>query len=256
MPTALHLRRDFVRSLHLLKAFMSQKISPTLDQAKSALSNVQNLIQDLLAQRSTLQSRRQAVFDERESLFLQPLSKAEILQGVSEIIGQRAEGYRSSVKRVDLFDLLAYPAERGHGEYPRPERHEYPLTICDLDQIAFKPTLYARERQTIAKYPHIKDHGFHLPIIPRHGEFETTWLFFFFGDLIKQRLCALLADGEEGVLLENGQPNAQSLFDRRKKIDDLSQELQEIDQQIQSLNQDIDSLTAPVIRSAQALNEN
>lgn len=234
---------------------MSKQISPTLDQAKSALNNVQNMIQDLMAQRSTLQSRRQAVFDERESLFLQPLSKAEVLQGVTELIDQRAESYRSTIKRVDLFDLIAFPAERGHGEYPRPPRHEYPLTICDLNQIAFKPELYARERQKIAKRPPLKDFGFHLPIVPRHGEFEMNWIYFFFRDLLKKEICTLLADGEEGVLLENGQPNAQSLAERRQKIDELSQELRTIDQDIEALNQDIDSLTAPVIRSAQALNE-
>lgn len=234
---------------------MSQHISPTLDQAKSALNNVQNMIQDLLAQRSTLLDRRQVVFDDRESLLLQPLSKAEVMQGVCEVIEQRAEEYESKLRDMDLFNLVAYPTGRGYGN-PSPPRYDYPLSIFDLDCIADKPNPYARDLQKVEYWPEVKDKGWGLPILPRYGEFEPSWVYFFFGDLIKQKLCVFLADDEEGVLLANGQPNAQSLIDRRKKIDELSQELQTIDQDIQALNQDIDSLTAPVIRSAKALNEN
>ena len=234
---------------------MSQQISPTLDQAKSALSNVQNMVQDLLAQRSTLLDRRQGVFDERESLLFQPLSKAEVLQGVCEVIEQRAEAYEFKLRDMDLFNLVAYPTERGYGN-PRPPRYDYPLALFDLDCIAGKPNPYARDLQKVEPWPEVKDKGWGLPILPRYGEFESSWVYFFFGDLIKQKLCALLADGEEDVLLENGQPNAQSLAQRRQKIDELSQELRTIDQDNEALNQDIDSLTAPVIRSAKALNEN
>ena len=235
---------------------MSQQISSTLDQAKSALNNVQNMIQDLLAQRNTLLDKRQVIFDERESLLLQPLSKAEVLQAICEVIDLRARGHAAKLNRIDLFDLIAFPSERQHAVFPNPSRHEFPLTICDLDRIKGEEDPYVRDFKKTKPWPPLKDFGWHLPILPRHGEFEPTWVHFFFGDLIKQKLCALLADGEEGVLLENGQPNAQSLEDRRKKIDELSQELQTIDQDVQALNQDIDSLTVPVIRSARALNEN
>lgn len=227
-----------------------------LDQAKSALSNVQNMVQDLLAQRSTLMDRRQVVFDERESLLLQPLSKAEVLQGICDVVDQRASAYESKIKKMDLLDIITHPTERGYGKFTRLQRYDFPLAICDLDQIEGKPAPYACDPKLGEKHPPLKDSGLHLPILPRHGEFEANWLYFFFGDLLKQKLCSLLADGEEGVLLKNGQPSAQSLKDRRKKIADLSQDLQAIDQEIQALEQDIDSLTAPVIRSAQVLKEN
>ena len=235
---------------------MTPKISPTLDQAKSALNNVQNMVQDLLAQRSTLQTKRQEIFDERESLLLQPLSKAEVLQGVCDVVEKRAAAYESKIKKMDLLDLITHPTERGYGEVPKLQRHNFPLAICDLEQIEGNPAPYACDPKRSEKHPPLKDSGLHLPIIPRHGEFEANWLYFFFGDLFKQKLCSLLSDGEDGVLLKNGQPSAQSLKDRRQKIADLSQELQEIDQEIKSLEHDVDSLTAPVIRSAQALNEN
>ena len=235
---------------------MTQKISPTLDQAKSALSDVQNMVTSLLAQRTGLQTKRQEIFEERESLLLQPLSKAEVLQGVCDVIDLRSATYEAKLKKMDLFDLIAHPTERGYGEITKYRRHDFPLAICDLEQIEGKPAPYACDTKRGEKHPPLKDSGLHLPILPRHGEFEANWLYFFFGDLLKQKLCGLLSNGEEGVLQKHGQPSAQSLKERRKEIADLSQDLQAIDQEIQALEQDIESLTAPVIRSAKALNEN
>ena len=234
---------------------MSQQISPTLDQAKAALNNVQNMVQDLLTQRSTLLSRRQEIFDERESLLLQPLSKAEVMQAVCDVIDRRAEYYQNRLKKQDFFDGIAFPVERGYGN-PKPPRYDYPLAIFDLDQITGKPAPYARDPKMVKPRPELKELGWHLPIFPKHGEHESTWHYFFLGDLLKQKICILLADGEEGALQENGKPNAKSLEDRRQKIDELSQELREIDQQIQVVERDVKSLTSPVISSANALRDN
>lgn len=232
---------------------MSKNVSPTIDQAKTALAGVQSMFQDLLKQRDALRAKRLKIFKEREALLVQPFTKAEVLQAMCEVVDVRANAYLKKVKELDLLDLMTYPAERGHGECPRPPRYDYPLALCDLQDMTGAPTPYARTKKEIAPRPPVRDKGWHFPILLAGPEIELSFRFFFLGDLIKQKLCEALAADEDGVLLDNGLPNAKSLEERRAKVDELSNNLRTIDHELLVLQQDIDAVTTPVLSSAQAL---
>ena len=234
---------------------MNKNIDSSLDQARTALQGVQNMFKQLLEQRTELQVKRQNIFNEREALLVQPFTKAEVLQAMCEVVDVRARSYLKKIQQVDLFDLMAHPVERGHGEYPRPRPHDYPLALCDLNHITFKPEPYARDVNKIEKRPALKEHGWHFPVVMRGPELDASFNYFYFGDIIKKKLCAAFAGSEDGVLLDNGLPNATSLEERRSKVDQLSQELQKIDQELGALQQDIDSVTAPVLSSAKTLRD-
>lgn len=232
---------------------MSKPISPTVDQAKAALAGVQSMFQDLLKQRDALRAKRLSIFEEREALLVQPFTKAEVLQAMCEVIDVRANHYLRKFQEADLMELMTFPRERGYGEYPRPKPHDYPLALCDLNYISRKPEPYARDAKKIENRPPLKDWGWHFPVLLNSPEVAMNFNYFFFGDIIKKKLCAVHAGSEDGVLLESGLPDAKSLQDRRNRVDELSESLQKVDQELSVLQQDIDAVTAPVLSSAQSL---
>ncbi|MBB2775051.1 UNVERIFIED_ORG: hypothetical protein HNP28_000322 [Comamonas terrigena] len=233
---------------------MSKQVSPTVDQAKAALADVQSMFQDLLKQRDALHAKRIEIFEEREALLVQPFTKAEVLQAMCEMVDVRAKDHIRKINKFGLLDFMTCP-ERGRGEFPRPRRHDYPLALCDLQQMTGASKPYARNEKEIAPRPPVKDHGLSFPILLGGPEMEYSFHYFYFGELIKQKLCEVLASDEDGVLMDNGLPNAKSLEERREKVDELSNELRAIDQELSVLQQDIDAVTRPVLNSARALSD-
>lgn len=233
---------------------MNKNFSPTVDQAKAALAGVQSMFQDLLKQRETLQAKRLEIFGAREALLVQPFSKAEVLQAMCEVVDMRAKEHGRKVQAANLLDLMTHPTERGQG-YPRPNPNDLPLALCDLLDMTSQPRPYARNEKDIAPRPALLHKHWSFPILLNEPAIKHSFQYFFLGDLIKKKLCELLAGNEDGVLLENGLPNAQSLEERRAKVDELSQQLQKIDLELEALQQDIDAVTKPVLNSAQALRD-
>ena len=119
-----------------------------------------------------------------------------------------------------------------------------PLTVEDAE--------YAlSHRLAVTRRPDsLRSEGWELPIFLHHGEF-SSWPYFFFGGVIKEKLCSelLKMQGES----EPDAAEVLSMDVRREEIAAITEEIARLDSNAARLRGEIGRLTRPVLTSAKRL---
>ncbi|MFS4551373.1 hypothetical protein [Comamonas resistens] len=218
-----------------------------LSSAQAAMQEVKAAVSTLRAKQDELNQRKTKLEQRREMLYDQPLAPADIRQFIGELIDFRAEHYANKVKTTGLMQKLAYPASRYPGKPKRPELAGFgkaPLTLEDVEVALGKPVSCERRGDRLDDP---------LPVLLRHGEFEFGWHYFFFGDLMKEKLGQLLADEAPEYRGSDANEIGAPIDERRKEIEEINEELRSIASEISSVQSEISSLTGPIMHSAQLM---
>lgn len=210
-------------------------------QAESALSALASAVSDLRQQLNAVTQRKDELLERRKMLFDAPLSQADIRQFVCELIDHRAAFYVDQLHNYKLADKLASPVRDG-----APTHLRSPLTLEDAEY-----ALSHRLEITRRGDP-LRGEGWELPLFLSHGEFQG-WPYFFFGAMMKEKLCAVLADMQSAPTDGTSGTAAPSMDERRKEIAAISVEVRQLDTKAGSLRAEIGRLSNPVFSSAKRL---
>ena len=223
--------------------------SDTAESAHAAVREVQAAVSRLLEQRATTEQRRADLVQRRNTLFEQPLGAACLRQFLGELIDYRAQAYANAMQAAAPLDQLAYPKARYGRTTRSPEAGGAvpPLTLEDAEQ-----ALGRKRADNAARLDPLDDDGWKLPVFRTEGEF-MVWPYFFFGDLMKEKLGQLLADVEPRYVKLDEDAIGAPMDERRKEIETISQEVQRLDEELGRIHMEINSLTLPVIHGAKRL---
>lgn len=212
--------------------------------AESALSVLTSAVASLKQELEATMARKDELLALRVKLYAAPLSPADIRQFVGELIDHRAAVYMQFMQDYKLADKIARPARDGV-----PTHQRSPLTLEDTE--------YALSRQlsVTRRADPLRSEGWELPIFLSEGEFQG-WPYFYFGSVIKEKLCAALAemqcDTQPGIA-DAVAADAPSMDARRAEVAAISDEIAQLDSKAARLRSEIGRLTSPVLISAKRL---
>lgn len=211
-------------------------------QAESALFALASAVADLRQQLNAVTQRKAELLERRKMLFDAPLSQADIRQFVCELIDHRAAAYVDRLNNYQLADKLTYPARNGTVSH----NGKQPINFEDAE------AALGRELGSAARKDNLDGSGWKLPIFLSYGEFEG-WPYFFFGSMMKEKLCAVLADMQSAPKDGTSGTAVPSMDERRKEIAAISVEVRQLDAKAGSLRTEIGRLSNPVFSSAKRL---
>lgn len=218
------------------------------NEVAAVVTQGRGLLEKLAAEVVELETRRTELFVERQRLELQraqileaPLSQANVLQLVDELVDYRAKSYPAFCERAKLSELLAYP-----------EREKLAAsTACEDAEteggVALKWPINFKDAQEVLGHecggvktavPPLKAGAMHFPlfIMPKDS---SAWIYFFFGDLIKEKVKAQIT--KNGLPWDEEDRDACDVsFTERRAM------LQECNQKIDGLNTQITALDAAI----------
>ena len=207
--------------------------------AESALSVLTSAVDSLKQELDATMARKDELLERRIKAYASPLTPADIRQFVGELIDHRASFYAQQLHNFKLSEKLALPRRDG-----TPTHLRYPLTVEDAE--------YAlSHRLAVTRRPDpLMDEGWTLPIFMHHGEF-SSWPYFFFGSVIKEKLCAELLKMQGDS--ESDAVDALSMDALREEIAAITEEIARLDSNAARLRGEIGRLTRPVLTSAKRL---
>ena len=211
-------------------------------QAENALSVLTNAVSGLKQELDATTARKDELIERRVMLYAAPLSPADIRQFVAELIDHRATVYAQRLQEFDLAGKLVRPARDG---LPTASRSQ--LNLEDAEHALSHPLEITARRDSL------KSGGWELPIFLSHGEFQG-WPYFFFGNVMKEKLCAALAEmqGDTQPGTDNT-TDASTMDARRQEIEVITAEIEQLDAKAARLRGEISRLTSPVLISAKRL---
>lgn len=217
-----------------------QQTNSTIENAQAAVRAVQDAVDQLQQKAAGLEQQKADLIEQRQSIYMQPLSSSGLRQFLGELIDHRAAYYASRLVSSGYAEKLAFPQYRnGLSAFGQ---KSIPLSLADVD-VALE-----QEKPGAPQQGKLENSGWKLPVFMRHGEFDETWPYFFFGDLMKEKLGQLFpvddTVAEEAPL---------SLDQRRAAIDTINQQLQVLEQEIEQVKSEISGLTRPLISGVRML---
>ena len=207
--------------------------------AENALSVLTSAVDSLKQELDATMARKDELLERRIKAYASPLTPADIRQFVGELIDHRASFYAQRLHEFKLAEKLARPGRDGI-----PTHLRSPLTVEDAE--------YAlSHRLAVTRRPDsLRSEGWELPIFLHHGEF-SSWPYFFFGSVIKEKLCAELMK-----MQGESEPDAAEVLSmdvRREEIAAITEEIARLDSNAARLRGEIGRLTRPVLTSAKRL---
>ncbi|WP_312563058.1 hypothetical protein [Diaphorobacter sp.] len=208
---------------------------------ENALSVLANAVASLKQELDATMERKDELLERRVKLYAAPLSPVDIRQFVGELIDHRAAVYAQNLRDFQLADKLARPARDGV-----PTVHRGPLTLEDAEHAL-------SHRLAITRRPDpLRGEGWELPIFMDYGEFKG-WPYFFFGSVIKEKLCAALAEMQGDAQPDAADADALSMDARREEIAAITGEIAQLESNAARLRGETGRLTNPVLISAKRL---
>ncbi len=212
--------------------------------AESALSVLTSAVASLRQELEATMARKDELLAQRVKLYAAPLSPADIRQFIGELIDHRAAVYEQRLQDYQLADKIARPARDG-----TPTHQRSPLTLEDAEYAL------ARRLPVTRRADPLRSEGWELPIFLSGGEFQG-WPYFYFGSVIKEKLCTALAemqgDAQPGIA-DTAAADAPSMDARRAEVAAISDEIAQLDSKAARLRSEIGRLTSPVLISAKRL---
>ena len=212
--------------------------------AESALSVLTSAVASLRQELEATMARKDELLAQRASLYAASLSPADIRQFVGELIDHRAAVYEQRLQDYQLADKIARPARDG-----TPTNQRSPLTLEDAEYALSHRLAVTRRADPL------RAEGWELPIFLSGGEFQG-WPYFFFGSIIKDKLCATLAEMQANAQPDAADPvaaDAPALDGLRAEVVAISEEIAQLDSTAARLRGEIGRLTSPVLISAKRL---
>lgn len=209
--------------------------------AENALSVLANAVASLKQELDATMARKDELLERRVKLYAAPLSPADIRQFVGELIDHRAAVYAQRLQDFQLADKLARPGRDGVSTV-----HRSPLTLEDAEHALSRRLAIARRSDPL------QGEGWALPLFMSDGEFQG-WPYFFFGGVIKEKLCAALAEMQGDAQRDPADEGASSMDARREEIKAITDEIAQLESNAARLRGEIGRLTNPVLISAKRL---
>ncbi|HEJ1440799.1 TPA: hypothetical protein ACKRPO_005759 [Pseudomonas aeruginosa] len=201
------------------------------DKAAEAAKNFRLAISDMKTDRAGLDADRQVLLQQREELYLQPVSNADMQQFLFDYIDARAAfweglcGWDNVIKKVSLPARNPDFAEH-HGITTRG------LCLRDIELVMAQPG--ADNTQALG----IKSINFYGDAGPALSAGSDTPFYFFFGDLVKKKI----ADRFDTLCpRELGKPGI-PVAERKAKIQELDAEIAALTARIDQINDNLKEL--------------
>lgn len=218
----------------------------TAEKAATAIEALNTIVLGLNQELEVANQRCADLLLQRDKLYNQPLGSAEIRQFVSEMIDYRTAQYVERLREFGLADKLARPTGRDADPAARSRYgHRPPLNFEDAEYAL------GRGRGNESRKDLLNERGWLLPVFLSEGEFRQ-WPYFFFGEIMKDKLIALLADMQPAPSTDGGAV-VPSLGARREQLAAINAELLELGAQIGRIQSEIDRITRPVLAGAKGL---
>jgi len=221
------------------------KSDAALSNAKQAVVGIQRAIASLVKKRASIQEEKAALLERAAALYDMPLSHSEIKQLMCEMIDLRAETYGNRLIEFNLMKRLKVPDQR----YPIPggvSRARSPMNFEDAEFVLGRPRTHG------ARADNISGNGWHLPIFMGNGEFDS-WQYFFFGDVMKEKLCLLMDKMADPSAKHIQESQPKTLDDRRQELEEIKLKIASLDNELSGIAFEINTLTSPIINGAQGL---
>lgn len=201
-------------------------------QGRGLLEKLAAEVIELEKHREKLLLERQHLIHQRSELLTKPLSQEDIVNVALGLVDRRANSYKAFCEKEGMFDFLAYPKRVT-------ESRQWAMNFSDAEMLLGN-SLEGAEIEV----PKILDCGLQIPLINQ----SNGWLYFFFGDLIKEKLKAQIEATGLPLTEQDRQAFGPSIAERRatiaacnKALDKLNAQIQQVDAAIAELSVNLDT---------------
>lgn len=151
-----------------------------LTKAKSIAADARSTIAEIKTELETQKNKREELLKEKDKLFLQPLSKADIKQVISDYIDNKAAMYIEMGGITNIVNSIAFPSRPPQSSLPTASNKA--VNLYELDEGFKSNGTFVESIFGFGNLPIFNGHAL------AHGDKRD--LCFFFGDVIKQKIEA------------------------------------------------------------------
>lgn len=201
------------------------------DKAAEAAKNFRIAISDMKTDRAGLDADRQVLLQQREELYLQPVSNADMQQFLFDYIDARAACWERLCGWDELIKKVAQPKRdpdfaEHHGITTRA------LCLRDIEIVMEQPSSSSKQALGINYINFYGDAG------PALSSGSDAPFYFFFGDLVKKKIAERF---DTLCPRELGKPGA-PVAERKAKIQELDAEIAALTARIDQINDNLKEL--------------
>lgn len=201
-----------------------------------AKKTIQSNLQELQQEINLMKNKKQAALTLKteleqkiNDLYAKPLNSRQMMQFMMAVVDERAEVYKKNMVSSGFLETSKLSNNR-------------PLSLDDFEQIQGR----VRVRGTRSS-PRESDLLYKFELIKTYGTEMHTWMPYFFGDSIKQKIADVYCSKYGNTALEA----LESIEDRNSAINDIESQLMKLDKDIETINGEIDAASEPVMKFMQ-----
>lgn len=192
---------------------------------QTSLHELQNKIDVLKGKKRTLTILKTELEKNIDLLYDQPLNDRQMMQMVCAVVDVRAKNYMDEMMSSGFFESQKTLSGR-------------PLSFDDFEQIQGRGRV-----QGIRSSPKENDLIYKVQFAKTFDACTHTWMSYFFGDLIKQKVIGIYKCKHRDSMLEE----LESIEDRSKAINDLHSQVKKSEKEIETIKDDIETASKPVM---------
>ena len=159
-------------------------------------------------------------------LYAKPLNDRQMMQFMLSAVDERAAVYKADMLSSGFFDASKIMTKS-------------PLSFDDFEQIQGRSRVWGKRSS-----PSEADLLYKFELVKTYNIGTHTWMPYFFGDLIKQKIADLYHSKYGKTALEA----LESVEDRSATINDIQSQLIKLDEEIVTISGEIDSASEPVMK--------
>lgn len=179
------------------------------------------LLKDRARDASTLKTQLENNIND---LYAKPLNDRQMMQFMLAAVDERAAAYKENILKSEFFEAPKILNQR-------------PLSFDDFEQIQGRGRVLG-----VNSSPSDADLLFKLEFIKTYDVGTHTWMPYFFGELIKQKIVELYHRKRGKTALEA----LESIEDRSAQINGIHRQLMKLDEDLNTINSEIDAVSKPV----------
>lgn len=218
-------------SVHSVQSLFNPPSS--INMTNAAKKTIQINLQELQQEINLLKNKKQAAFTLKteleqkiNGLYSKPLNARQMMQFMMAVVDERAEVYKKNMVSSGFLETSKLSNNRA-------------LSLDDFEQIQGR----VRVRGTRSS-PHETDLLYKFELIKTYGTEMHTWMPYFFGDLIKQKIVDVYRSKYGNTALEA----LESIEDQNSAINDIESQLMKLDKDIKTLDSEIYVASEPIMK--------
>jgi archaellum component FlaC len=197
----------------------------------TAKKTIQNNLQELQQEINLLKNKKQAALTLKteleqkiNDLYAKPLNARQMMQFVMAVVDERSEVYKNNMVSSGFLERSYLSNNR-------------PLSFDDFEQIQGRARVRG-ERSS----PSEANLLYKFELIKTYDTETHTWMAYFFGDLIKEKIADIYGCKYGKKALEA----LESIEDRNTAINDTENQLMKLDEEIKAISDEIHTASEPV----------